>query len=153
MKLIFTERNYYNDEEDNFYNYETYYYTVIYFTYYKDKFNYETPLFEIDEYYNKYIPMDDDTDPIKYVEKQEIKINEEVYKGEFSGLWMHTITVPIESNYKQVEVDRWYGESTIDTEGIDYESVEIPLPEEYDEDDYDMLYLSDYAEDYWRHNK
>lgn len=153
MKLIFMEQDDdYNDWDLNTYDYETYYYTVIYFTYYKDKYNFETPLIELDESVDDNIPMDDDTDPIKYIEKQEVKINEEVINGAFPGLWVHTITIPIESNYEQVDVDRWFGSSKVDVDNISYESTELPMPDNYDEDDYDVEYLADYAENYWRNN-
>ena len=144
------EQEDYDDWNLTSYDYETYYYTVSYFTYYKDKYNFETPLIELDESVDDNIPMDDDTDPIKYIEKQEVKINEEVINGSFPGLWVHTITIPIESNYEQVDVDRWFGSSKLDVDNISYESTELPMPDDYDEDDYDVEYLADYAENYWR---
>lgn len=153
MKLYIDESEYddLDYDYDDYYDDETaYYYNVEYYTYYKDEFNMYCPLAEVDKSEDEIIPMDDETDPLLYVTKIESDINNEVQSGEYKGLYVHYITVPIYSNYKQIDVDRWVGSSSIDSEEVYYESEEIPMPEDYNEDDYTELDLAEYAEDYVR---
>lgn len=154
MKLYIDESDY----DDNYYDYdydyedyndtETYYYEVDYFTYYGDEYNMYCPLSEIDKSDEDIIPMDDDTDPLLYVTKMESDINADVQNGKYKGLYVHHIVIPIVSNYEQVDVDRWVGSSYVDANDVDYDSDMIPMPDDYNPDEYTETDLAEYAENY-----
>ena len=141
----------YTDYENDDFDYydsgdkETYYYTVYYVTYFKDNSNFLSPIEEYEETDTNTLPIDDetDTDLYKSLSKIERRIDSEVAKGEYNGLWLHRIDIPIYSDYKQVDVDRWVGSSDIGEADID--SVEVELPKDWSEDDDDFSYLADYA--------
>ena len=124
---------------------ETYYYTVYYVTYYVNDSNYLSPVEEHEDVDIYSLPIDDDTDDVIYktLSRVERRIDSEVAKGEYSGLWLHRIDIPIYSDYKQVDVDRWAGSSKVGEAEVD--SVEIELPKDWEEDSDDFLYLADYA--------
>lgn len=149
MKLYLSE--YSRDDWDNAdeyttrFNDETYYYEVDYVTYYKDEYNYEAPLTEIDlSYDNEDIYIDDDCDPLERVEQEEATINEDVKNGNYPGLWVHHIKIEIDSDYRQVDVDRWVGSSKI--VHVEYDSDELNMPDDWDEKENTITDLAEYAE-------
>lgn len=146
MKLYFTEQDWDSDDEytSNF-NSNTYYYEVDYVTYYKNEYDYESPLIEIDKSYdNTDIYIDDDCDPLAKVEQEESVINEDVKEGKYPGLYVHHIKIEIDSDYQQVDVDRWIGSSTV--VDVECNSNELDMPDDWDEDEYTMTDLAEYVE-------
>lgn len=143
-------REYDKDEFDYDFDYnedkETYYYTIYYVTYYVNENNFLSPVEEYEEEVTT-IPTDDDTDDelYKIIKKTERKLDSEVAKGEYEGLWIHRIDIPIYSNYRQSDVDRWQGSSSIGD--VDIESKELELPSDWTDEDDDFTYLADYALD------
>lgn len=135
----------YNDDFDYNEDKETYYYTIYYVTYYVNDNNFLSPVEEYEDDEVITIPMDDDTnnDLYELISKTERKIDSEVAKGKYVGLWVHRIDIPIYSNYKQIDVDDWVGSSTIGD--VDIESNEIELPSDWSDEDDDFAYLADYA--------
>lgn len=144
MKLYFTEDDWDDDYNINF-DGRTYYYEVDYVTYYKDEYNYEAPLTEIDlSYDNDNLYIDDDCDPLEKIEQEESVITESVKSGDYPGLWVHQIKVEIDSDYRQVDVDRWVGSSRI--VHVECDSKELDMPEDWDDDENTMTDLAEYAE-------
>ena len=141
--------NEYDDDYDYDFDYdsdkEAFYNTVFYVTYYANESNYLSPISETFEVEMDTLPIDEQTDSKLYkaITKEEHKIDSEVAKGEYKGLWLHKINIVIESDYDQVDVDRWDGSSEIAE--LDVESIQLDLPDDWSEDDEDFDYLSDYA--------
>jgi hypothetical protein len=137
------------DEDEFDYDYdldkESFYNTIFYITYYKDKNNFLSPVDEQFETDMSNIPVDDDTDDELFKEliKIEHKIDDDVASGKYEGLWVHKISIVINSNYKQIDVDDWSGDSSL--ESIDVDSVQVDMPNDWTDDDDDFGYLSDYA--------
>ena len=126
-------------------NKETYYYTVYYVTYYVSDSDFLSPIEEYQETEISTLPLDDETDTNLYkaLSKIERHIDSDVAKGDYKGLWLHRIDIPVYSNYKQVDVDRWTGSSDIGEADVD--SIEIELPKDWSEEDDDFSYLADHA--------
>ena len=140
--------NEYNEFDDyDFYetDKETYYYTVYYITYYVNESNFLSPVQEYIEMDLTELPVDDDTDNdiYKTLSATERKLDAEVAKGNYNGLWIHRIDIPIYSDYEQSDVDRWSGSSEIGD--IEIDSKEVDLPEDWNDDSDDFSYLADYA--------
>lgn len=146
MKLYFTEDDWNEDDEyESRFDGDKYYYEVDYVTYYKDVYNYEAPLTEIDlSYDNDNLYIDDDCDPLEKVEQEESVIAEAVKDGDYPGLWVHHIKIEIDSDYQQVDVDRWTGSSRI--VHVECNSKELNMPEDWDEQENTLTDLAEYAE-------
>ena len=148
--MIKLYREDYNDDDYGF-DYDTdmerYYYTVYYVTYYKDPNEYVSPIEEYEEVMLHELPTDEsiDDDVLDILEKREHKLDDAVSKGEYEGLWLHKIEIPIESNFKRSDVDRYEGESKIIEKDITVDSTEIDIPDDWTEGDTDYVYLSDTA--------
>lgn len=123
-------------------------YTMNYYTYYKNSREMEVPLWETElESTAGGVNFDDDADPEMFAEKLKKKIEASVMAGEYPGLWVHRITIKVFSNIHQTDVDSWRGESWIDEYDSGYDSEELEMPEDWDDDNPDYEYLSDYVWD------
>lgn len=149
MLRITEEYDDYDDYDLSYYDSdeETYYYEQDYYTYYKNSTELETPLWESEPTDTSEIPMDDDTDPEMQAEILKRDIDAAVMSGEYPGLWVHHIRVAVVSNYQQADVDRWTGNSHVDETESEYESEKLDLPDDWDDENPDYEYLSDYVAD------
>ena len=137
----------YDDDFDYDSEMETYYYKVYYVTYYMNDDTYLSPVEEQEDISLSDIPVDDNIDDELYrvLTTIEQKIDDAVAKGNYQGLWLHEICIPIESDYKQVDVDDYQGTSNILKNNINVDSIEVDLPEDWTSEDDDFTYLADIA--------
>ena len=147
MKLFINEYDYDWDDYDYHDDEERGDFEVYYATYYKDKDNYKLNLVEREGIRNEYVDYESSDDPWSYVFKEEADINDKVEKGEYPGLWVFHIIIPIYSNIKQIDVDRFIGRAYVVKSDITVEEEKIPYPDEYDEENYTVEDLSDYVAD------
>ena len=138
----------YEREYDYDYDYrgdaESYRYEEAYCTYYKDSNEMRVPIENV-------VLTNTNTTEVDYsvadmaVENVKRDIDADVRKGNYPGLWVHYISLDVLSDEKQRDVDYWSGSTYADEDSIDVNSVEIPLPEDWEEDDTDYAYLAEYV--------
>lgn len=124
----------------------TYLYELAYFTYYRDSTEYRSPLEEkvitnVDSLEVDYTEAD------MYAETLKKQIDKEVRAGEYPGLWIHRISIEIVSDEVQRDVDYWTGDTWVNESNSTYESEELELPEDWDANNPDYVYLSDIVYD------
>ena len=57
---------------------------------------------------------------------------------------LYHIKIEIDSDYRQVDVDRWVGSSRI--VHVEYDSDELDMPDDWNEDENTLTDLAEYAE-------
>ena len=121
-----------------------YHYEVDYFTYYRDSNEMRIPVYEKEITPLSDLPVDSyDADMVLEQIKRDIDVA--VKNGDYPGFWVHHINVEIVSNEKQRDVDYWTGSTYVDEDASDYESDKLQLPDDWDADHPDYVYLSDVA--------
>jgi hypothetical protein len=119
-------------------------YKVDYYTYYRDKENYELNVATIIKNDDIFNYVDNGSEVETEVEQLITEIDNAVIAGDYPGLYKHSIVIDDLTTYHQIDVDDFVGNSFIDDSY--YDSDEVALPDDWAEYEGDYDYLSDYID-------
>ena len=124
---------------------ETYKFKTDYFTYYRDSNEWKAPVYEKD--LTNDLPVGGGLADME-AERIKKQINEDVENGDYPGFWVHHISIEVVAGERQRDADYYTGRSYINDDMTECESEELDLPEDWDAENPDYLYLADEAYNY-----
>ena len=137
----------YSDYDDYSSDSEFFSYEIDYFTYYRDSNEMKIPVYEKELTSLDNLPSGwDEADMAAENIKRDI--DAAVESGEYPGFYVHHICVELVSDSRRIDVDRYRGSTYVDEDASYFESDELPLPEDWDEDMPDYMELADVAYNY-----